>query len=67
MFLKKGESFVAVEFFPLENLEDGVLCLYSHFIKEIKFMTQLQPACGSWIKKGPKRRRTKNEQTFMIN
>lgn len=21
--------------------EDGVLCLYSHFIKEIKFMTQL--------------------------
>lgn len=34
--------------------EDGVLCLYSHFIKEIKFMTQLQPACGCWIKKGPR-------------
>jgi hypothetical protein len=56
-------------FFPA-SLEDEVLCLYSHFIKEIKFMTQLQSACGWWIKKGPKRVAVlakEKQQTFMIN
>jgi hypothetical protein len=53
--------------FPVP-LDDGVLCLYSHFIKEIKFMTQLQSACGWWIKKGLKLGRgAEKQQTFMIN
>jgi hypothetical protein len=35
-------------------------------------MTQLQPACGRWIKKGlmrlwSKKKQRKNEESFMIN